>query len=192
MFHCNLRPLDNEMTGPNIFVTDTPRQLFFDTGPLLSSTCSLVFQTNMHASFPYDAGRNGGGGGGGGGNGRGVEYGTVRRPDALLPPPGLDQTDLVLHTSLVDDPQVSDDVRNQVLFLFAVSAMKKKSSKFNSQICLFSYVLLLQNTNVDDGGFMNDLPLLKSEYHVFVVFMFTSFCLRKKLRSENYLCGKLR
>ncbi|XP_015600382.1 transcription factor AP-2-epsilon isoform X2 [Cephus cinctus] len=80
--------------------------------------------TNMHASFPYDGGRSsGGGGGGGGGGGRGVEYGAVRRPDALLPPPGLDQTDLVLHTSLVDDPQ---------------------------------------NTNVDDGGFMNDLPLLKN------------------------------
>ncbi|EZA56674.1 Transcription factor AP-2-epsilon [Ooceraea biroi] len=63
------------------------------------------------------------GGGGGGGGGRGVEYGAVRRPDALLPPPGLDQTDLVLHSSLVDDPQ---------------------------------------NTNVDDGGFMNDLPLLKN------------------------------
>ena len=65
----------------------------------------------MHASFPYDGSRGSGGGGGGGG-GRGVEYGAVRRPDALLPPPGLDQTDLVLHTSLVDDPQVSDDVRN--------------------------------------------------------------------------------
>lgn len=65
-------------------------------------------QTNMHASFPYDNGRNSSGGGGGsGGSGRGVEYGSVRRPDALLPPPGLDQTDLVLHTSLVDDPQVS-------------------------------------------------------------------------------------
>ncbi|XP_033211164.1 transcription factor AP-2-epsilon isoform X1 [Belonocnema kinseyi] len=85
-----------------------------------------IHVTNMHASFPYDGGRNSGGGGGGGGGGRGVEYG-VRRPDALLPPPGLDQTDLVLHTSLVDDPQVSDD-----------------------------------NTNVDDGGFMNDLPLLKN------------------------------
>ncbi|XP_043462392.1 transcription factor AP-2-epsilon isoform X4 [Leptopilina heterotoma] len=85
-----------------------------------------IHVTNMHASFPYDGGRNSGGGGGGGG-GRGVEYGAVRRPDALLPPPGLDQTDLVLHTSLVDDPQVSDD-----------------------------------NTNVDDGGFMNDLPLLKN------------------------------
>ncbi|XP_023290449.1 transcription factor AP-2-epsilon isoform X2 [Orussus abietinus] len=84
--------------------------------------------TNMHASFPYDGGRNsGGGGGGGGGGGRGVEYGALRRPDALLPTPGLDQTDLGLHTSLVDDPQVSDD-----------------------------------NTNVDDGGFMNDLPLLKN------------------------------
>lgn len=71
----------------------------------------------MHASFPYDGGRNtGGGGGGGGGGGRGVEYGAVRRPDALLPPPGLDQTDLVLHTSLVDDPQVSDDVRNRNTF----------------------------------------------------------------------------
>ena len=58
----------------------------------------------MHASFPYDSGRNGGGGNGN----RGVEYGSVRRPDALLPPPGLDQTDLVLHTSLVDDPQVSN------------------------------------------------------------------------------------
>ncbi|XP_043462390.1 transcription factor AP-2-epsilon isoform X2 [Leptopilina heterotoma] len=81
-----------------------------------------IHVTNMHASFPYDGGRNSGGGGGGGG-GRGVEYGAVRRPDALLPPPGLDQTDLVLHTSLVDDPQ---------------------------------------NTNVDDGGFMNDLPLLKN------------------------------
>ncbi|XP_051175508.1 transcription factor AP-2-epsilon isoform X2 [Leptopilina boulardi] len=79
-----------------------------------------IHVTNMHASFPYDGGRNSGGGGGGG---RGVEYGAVRRPDALLPPPGLDQTDLVLHTSLVDDPQ---------------------------------------NTNVDDGGFMNDLPLLKN------------------------------
>ncbi|XP_029663422.1 transcription factor AP-2-epsilon isoform X2 [Formica exsecta] len=90
---------------------------------------------NMHASsFPYDGGRSSGGGGGGGGGGsggggggggggRGVEYGAVRRPDALLPPPGLDQTDLVLHSSLVDDPQ---------------------------------------NTNVDDGGFMNDLPLLKN------------------------------
>ncbi|XP_046740158.1 transcription factor AP-2-epsilon isoform X1 [Diprion similis] len=85
-----------------------------------------IHVTNMHASFPYDGGRGSGGGGGGGG-GRGVEYGGVRRPDALLPPPGLDQTDLVLHTSLVDDPQVSDD-----------------------------------NTNVDDGGFMNDLPILKS------------------------------
>ncbi|KOX73957.1 hypothetical protein WN51_14035 [Melipona quadrifasciata] len=67
--------------------------------------------TNMHASFPYDGG---------------VEYGAVRRPDALLPPPGLDQTDLVLHSSLVDDPQ---------------------------------------NTNVDDGGFMNDLPLLKIQVY---------------------------
>ncbi|XP_076676786.1 transcription factor AP-2 isoform X1 [Andrena cerasifolii] len=90
-----------------------------------------IHVTNMHASFPYDGGRSSGGGGGGGGGGgsggRGVEYGAVRRPDALLPPPGLDQTDLVLHSSLVDDPQVSDD-----------------------------------NTNVDDGGFMNDLPLLKN------------------------------
>ncbi|XP_076676788.1 transcription factor AP-2 isoform X2 [Andrena cerasifolii] len=86
-----------------------------------------IHVTNMHASFPYDGGRSSGGGGGGGGGGgsggRGVEYGAVRRPDALLPPPGLDQTDLVLHSSLVDDPQ---------------------------------------NTNVDDGGFMNDLPLLKN------------------------------
>lgn len=77
----------------------------------------------MHASFPYDGGRSSGGGGGGGGGsggggggGRGVEYGAVRRPDALLPPPGLDQTDLVLHSSLVDDPQVSDDVRNHNTF----------------------------------------------------------------------------
>lgn len=78
----------------------------------------------MHASFPYDGGRSSGGGGGGGGGGagggggggRGVEYGAVRRPDALLPPPGLDQTDLVLHSSLVDDPQVSDDVRNRNIF----------------------------------------------------------------------------
>ncbi|XP_063987145.1 transcription factor AP-2-epsilon isoform X1 [Diachasmimorpha longicaudata] len=85
-----------------------------------------IHVTNMHASFPYDGSRGSAGGGGGGG-GRGVDsYGAVRRPDALLPPPGLDQTDL-LHTSLVDDPQVSDD-----------------------------------NTNVDDGGFMNDLPLLKN------------------------------
>jgi hypothetical protein len=64
----------------------------------------------MHASFPYDGGRNSGGGGGassGGSSGRGIDYGAVRRPDALLPTPGLDQTDLVLHTSLVDDPQVS-------------------------------------------------------------------------------------
>ncbi|XP_063987146.1 transcription factor AP-2-epsilon isoform X2 [Diachasmimorpha longicaudata] len=81
-----------------------------------------IHVTNMHASFPYDGSRGSAGGGGGGG-GRGVDsYGAVRRPDALLPPPGLDQTDL-LHTSLVDDPQ---------------------------------------NTNVDDGGFMNDLPLLKN------------------------------
>ncbi|KAH0535557.1 hypothetical protein KQX54_017156 [Cotesia glomerata] len=77
----------------------------------------------MHASFPYDGSRGSAGAGVTGG--RGVEYG-VRRPDALLPPHGLDQTDLVLNSSLVDDPQVSDD-----------------------------------NTNVDDGGFMNDLPLLK-------------------------------
>ncbi|KAK0177275.1 hypothetical protein PV328_001344 [Microctonus aethiopoides] len=78
-----------------------------------------IHVTNMHASFPYDGSRGGTGGAGG----RSVEYGAVRRPDALLPPPGLDQTDLVLHSSLVDDPQ---------------------------------------NTNVDDGGFMNDLPLLKN------------------------------
>ncbi|XP_011313901.1 transcription factor AP-2-epsilon isoform X1 [Fopius arisanus] len=85
-----------------------------------------IHVSNMHAAFPYDGSRGSAGGGGGGG-GRGVDsYGAVRRPDALLPPPGLDQTDL-LHTSLVDDPQVSDD-----------------------------------NTNVDDGGFMNDLPLLKN------------------------------
>lgn len=72
----------------------------------------------MHASFPYDGSRASAGGGGGGG-GRGVDsYGAVRRPDALLPPPGLDQTDLVLHTSLVDDPQVSDDVRNRKLSIF--------------------------------------------------------------------------
>ncbi|KAK0091536.1 hypothetical protein PV326_003067 [Microctonus aethiopoides] len=56
----------------------------------------------MHASFPYDGSRGGTGGAGG----RSVEYGAVRRPDALLPPPGLDQTDLVLHSSLVDDPQL--------------------------------------------------------------------------------------
>lgn len=77
----------------------------------------------MHASFPYDSGRNSGGGGGGGGSGGrgGVDYGTgVRRPDALLPPPSLDQTDLVLHTSLVDDPQVSDDVRNRNFDKFLV------------------------------------------------------------------------
>lgn len=75
-----------------------------------------LFQTNMHASFPYDGSRGSAGGGGGGGGRGGVEYGAVRRPDALLPPPGLDQTDLVLHTSLVDDPQVSDDVRNRKTF----------------------------------------------------------------------------
>ncbi|XP_008553742.1 transcription factor AP-2-epsilon isoform X3 [Microplitis mediator] len=83
-----------------------------------------IHVTNMHASFPYDGSRGSAGAGVTGG--RGVEYG-VRRPDALLPPHGLDQTDLVLNSSLVDDPQVSDD-----------------------------------NTNVDDGGFMNDLPLLKN------------------------------
>ncbi|XP_034951204.1 transcription factor AP-2-epsilon isoform X2 [Chelonus insularis] len=80
-----------------------------------------IHVTNMHTSFPYDGSRGSAGAGATGG--RGVEYGAVRRPDALLPPPGLDQTDLVLHSSLVDDPQ---------------------------------------NTNVDDGGFMNDLPLLKN------------------------------
>ncbi|XP_074100817.1 transcription factor AP-2 isoform X2 [Cotesia typhae] len=79
-----------------------------------------IHVTNMHASFPYDGSRGSAGAGVTGG--RGVEYG-VRRPDALLPPHGLDQTDLVLNSSLVDDPQ---------------------------------------NTNVDDGGFMNDLPLLKN------------------------------
>ncbi|XP_011495977.1 PREDICTED: transcription factor AP-2-epsilon isoform X1 [Ceratosolen solmsi marchali] len=93
------------------------------SGDLRRDTDS-IHVTNMHASFPYDTGRNGNGGGGGGGSsGRGVEYGAVRRPDALLPTPGLEQTDLVLHTSLIDDPQ---------------------------------------NTNVDDGGFINDLPLLKN------------------------------
>lgn len=78
-----------------------------------------MFQTNMHASFPYDGSRGGTGGAGG----RSVEYGAVRRPDALLPPPGLDQTDLVLHSSLVDDPQVSDDVRNRTKYLYLIFLM---------------------------------------------------------------------
>lgn len=69
----------------------------------------------MHASFPYDGSRGSAGAGVTGG--RGVEYG-VRRPDALLPPHGLDQTDLVLNSSLVDDPQVSDDVRNRNAHFF--------------------------------------------------------------------------
>jgi hypothetical protein len=35
-------------------------------------------------------------------------------------------------------------------------------------------ILSLQNTNVDDGtGFINDLPLLKSEYQIFVLY----FCM---------------
>lgn len=132
----------------------------------------------MHASFPYDGGRSSGGGSGGGGGGRGVEYGAVRRPDALLPPPGLDQTDLVLHTSLVDDPQVSDDVRllpsctrirarARACVIFSYTNSFIHSFNLSYAYDCYDYIIflsILQNTNVDDGGFMNDLPLLKSEY----------------------------
>ena len=99
----------------------------------------------MHASFPYDGGRNsGGGGGGGGGGGRGVEYG-VRRPDALLPPPGLDQTDLVLHTSLVDDPQVSDDVRNRnTFFIIVCPLIIQNTLKYVTNKYTFSVIFIIK------------------------------------------------
>ena len=47
-------------------------------------------------------------------------------------------------------------------------------------------VLSLQNTNVDDGtGFINDLPLLKSEYQIFV-FNFCMNNLYEPLKSLHF------
>lgn len=64
---------------------------------LITFFFSFSFQSNMHASFPYESSR-------------GREYG--RRPEVLVP--GLDQDGLVLHSALasVEDQQVRCSNKN--------------------------------------------------------------------------------
>jgi len=52
--------------------------------------------------------------------------------------------------------------------------------------CIFS----LQNTNVDDGtGFINDLPLLKSKYLIFVSYFCTNKFYEHCIFSSGYFPG---